>query len=172
MKYLWIFAATAVFLTGCSKSGTEPASQATSPESASLTMVADAVYTNGKIYTVDPTRPWAKAVALKDGAFVAVGTNADVKAMIGSETTVIDLGGKFVMPGFHDIHVHVEQAYIADMLGDAMMNFPPEETSVEALQGLLKMHSDKNPDLPILFAGGLEISLFPNSSQQRHSLMT
>jgi predicted amidohydrolase YtcJ len=157
MKTLTLLVTFMISLAGCSSADQRTAG-------ASDTAVADAVYTNGKIYTVDESRPWAEAVALKDGAFVAVGTNADVKAMIGSETTVVDLGGKFVMPGFHDIHVHVEQAYIADMLGDAMMNFPPEESSIEALQALLKMHSDKNPDLPVLFAGGLEISLFPNSS--------
>lgn len=125
--------------------------------------LADTVYTNGKIYTVNEAQPWAEAVALKDGAFVAVGSNADVESMVGSDTKVVDLKGKFALPGFHDLHVHVDQAYVKPMLGDALLSFPGEETSIEALQALLKAHSDKNPDLPILFATGLEISLFPNN---------
>ena len=70
---------------------------------------ADTVYTNGRIYTVDEARPWAEAVAIKDGAFLAVGTVDEVKAFIGDDTTVVDLGGKLAMPGLHDQHVHMEQ---------------------------------------------------------------
>ena len=40
---------------------------------------ADTVYTNGKIYTVDPSRPWVEGFAIKDGEFLAVGTDAEVK---------------------------------------------------------------------------------------------
>jgi len=124
--------------------------------------VADTVYTNGKIYTVNEAQPWAEAVAIRGGEFIAVGSVAEIEAVTGEDSKVTDLGGKFVMPGFHDLHVHIEGAYIAEMLGDAMMNFPAEETSIKALQGLLKDHAEKNPSLPVLFAGGLEISLFPN----------
>ena len=67
---------------------------------------ADVVYTNGKIYTVDETQPWAEAVAIKDGKFLAVGSNTDVNASTGDSTRVVDLGGKFVMPGIVDMHAH------------------------------------------------------------------
>ena len=60
---------------------------------------ADTVYTNGKIYTVNAAQPWAEAVAIKDGEFVAVGTNAEVKALTGKDTEVVDLKGGFAMPG-------------------------------------------------------------------------
>ena len=69
---------------------------------------ADVVFLNGRFYTVDEAQPWADAVAIKDGNFVAVGQPTDVEAHIGPSTTVIDLEGKFVLPGMHDAHTHIE----------------------------------------------------------------
>jgi predicted amidohydrolase YtcJ len=165
MKTLTLLLALTISLVGCSRDDQPPPE--TKTKNSQVVDVADVVYTNGRIYTVNESQTWAEAVAIKDGMFLVVGSNDDVKAVTGDSTEVVDLGGKFVMPGIHDLHVHIEQAYIADMLGDALMNFPSEETSIEALQGLLKQHSDKNPDLPVLFAGNLELSLFPNSEPTR-----
>ena len=61
--------------------------------------VADTVYTNGKIYTVNQAQPWAEAVAIKDGKFLVVGSGADVEAVSGDGTQTVDLGGRFAMPG-------------------------------------------------------------------------
>lgn len=63
-------------------------------------VLADAVYKNGKIYTVNEAQPWAEAVAIKDGKFIKVGINKDIAPHIGENTEVIDLEGKFAMPGF------------------------------------------------------------------------
>ncbi len=68
--------------------------------------IADTVYTNGKIYTVDEAQPRAEAVAIKDGKFLVVGSNADVEAVTGDATDVVDLGGAFAMPGIGDSHIH------------------------------------------------------------------
>ena len=125
--------------------------------------IADTVYTNGKIYTVNDAQPWAEAVAIKDGKFVVVGSNADVEAVNGDGTEVVDLKGKFAMPGLHDTHVHIEQAYIADTLGDKMLSFSAEQ-SVEEMQKVLKEFAAKNPDLKVLFAGNLPQGNFPNAS--------
>ncbi len=65
---------------------------------------ADTVYTNGRIYTVDEAQPWVEAVAIKDGTFQVVGSNAEVEAVTGGSTEVVDLGGDFAMPGLIDIH--------------------------------------------------------------------
>lgn len=136
MKYLWFFAATAIVLVGCSKSGTEPTSQTTSPEPASPTMVADAVYTNGKIYTVNEIQPWAEAVAIKDGKFVAVGSAADVKAMAGEGTEVIDLEGAFAMPGIGDTHIHPALVMPKQAFCGLPGTFyePTEESTMDALK--------------------------------------
>jgi len=130
---------------------------------AAYSQTADTIYTNGKIYTVNEAQPWVEAVAIKDGKFVAVGSDADVKVLAGGETEIVDLGGKFAMPGLHDTHVHMEQAYIADTLGDALLTFP-SGASVEEMQELLKAFAEKNPDLEVLFAQGLPLDAFPNNS--------
>ncbi len=100
MKTLTLFVAFTISLAGCSPAD-QPISE--SGETA-VSNAADTVYTNGKIYTVDEAQPWAEAVAIKDGAFVVVGSNADVAAVTSDATQVIDLAGAFVMPGLIDVH--------------------------------------------------------------------
>jgi predicted amidohydrolase YtcJ len=68
--------------------------------------MADMVLLNGKIFTVNAARPWAQAVAIRDGKFVAVGKDDEIKKLIGKDTKVIDLGGKLALPGFNDAHLH------------------------------------------------------------------
>lgn len=70
----------------------------------------DVVYSNGRIYTVSDDLTWAESVAIKDGKFVAVGSDESVQALAGLHTEVIDLGGAFAMPGIHDMHVHPSEA--------------------------------------------------------------
>jgi len=67
---------------------------------------ADLVVLNADVRTVDAAAPRARAFALRDGRFVAVGDDADVRALIGPDTEVRDAGGATVVPGFIDAHVH------------------------------------------------------------------
>jgi predicted amidohydrolase YtcJ len=67
---------------------------------------ADLVVTNAKVYTVDNTHPRSEAVAVVGDRIVAVGTAAEIDAWRGERTRVIDAGGKLVLPGFNDAHVH------------------------------------------------------------------
>ncbi|MGK2927180.1 MAG: amidohydrolase [Lysobacterales bacterium] len=67
---------------------------------------ADLVLINGGIYTVDAERRRVEAAAVRDGVFVAVGSNDEVEALRGPDTRVIDLTGRLALPGFHDAHVH------------------------------------------------------------------
>ena len=69
---------------------------------------ADLVAKNGNVWTVDDVNPRAEAVAVLNGRFIYVGSNAGVDRHIGADTEVIDLGGAFVTPGFYDNHVHFE----------------------------------------------------------------
>jgi predicted amidohydrolase YtcJ len=59
-----------------------------------------------RIYTVDDDRPHAEALAIHHGRFVAVGTTAEVRDLIGPDTRVLELPGKTVVPGFIDAHAH------------------------------------------------------------------
>jgi predicted amidohydrolase YtcJ len=67
---------------------------------------ADLVLTNGRIVTVDEGRPEAEAIAISKDRIQALGTAAEIKAMIGPGTQVIDLQGQLAIPGFIESHGH------------------------------------------------------------------
>ena len=64
------------------------------------------VLVHGKVWTENPQQPEAEAVAILGNHIAAVGTSADILKLAGPATKVIDLGGKRVVPGFNDAHVH------------------------------------------------------------------
>ena len=68
--------------------------------------LADAVFTNGKVVTVDNKSTVTQAFALKDGKFLAVGSNDDMEKYIGSTTQKVDLHGRTVVPALSDGHFH------------------------------------------------------------------
>lgn len=70
-------------------------------------MKADKILFNGKIHTVDHENPSASAVAIKDGKFIAVGTDQEVMAFAADETVIINLKQKTVIPGINDSHTHL-----------------------------------------------------------------
>jgi predicted amidohydrolase YtcJ len=67
---------------------------------------ADAVLLHARIYTVNAQQPWADALAIRSGNIVAVGTEAEIQNYRGPSTRVIDAGGRLVLPGFTDCHIH------------------------------------------------------------------
>lgn len=67
---------------------------------------ADTVFLNGFVWTVDPARPEAEALALKGNKIVRVGSSTEIEKMMGPATQVVDLKGAFVLPGFTDCHTH------------------------------------------------------------------
>ncbi|MCM2294622.1 amidohydrolase [Allorhizobium sp. BGMRC 0089] len=77
------------------------------PGSASLPETADLILHRGLITTLDRVNPTASAVAIKDGVFLAVGSDREVMAHAGPETKIIDLKGRRVLPGLIDNHTHV-----------------------------------------------------------------
>lgn len=131
---------------------------------------ADAVYINGRVYTVNQAQPWAEAVAIKDGKFIAVGSSADINAMAGNGTKVIDLNGRFVMPGLHDIHLHIQNAYTADALDGKLLFIPSGITSVDELAKVLREYVHANPDAALLFAENLPYTLFPDNHPKKEFL--
>jgi len=69
-------------------------------------IAADTVLVNGKIWTVDIIHPEAQAIAIRDGRITRIGSDDDIKRLVGPKTRVIDLQQRRVLPGFHDSHVH------------------------------------------------------------------
>lgn len=72
----------------------------------SIAQFADVVFVNGKVWTMDRSKPRAEAVAVSEGRILAVGANAEVKKFKTASTRIVDLKGKLMLPGFIDNHVH------------------------------------------------------------------
>ncbi|HEV7671572.1 MAG TPA: amidohydrolase [Thermoanaerobaculia bacterium] len=68
---------------------------------------ADTILYHGKVFTADSDHPWAQAVAIRGKRIVAVGNDAPVRALAGPHTRSIDLGGRVLMPGMNDAHIHM-----------------------------------------------------------------
>lgn len=68
---------------------------------------ASKIFINGDIHTLDRENPVAQAVAVRDGKFIAVGTNDEVMQFRNEETEIIDLKGQVIIPGLNDSHLHL-----------------------------------------------------------------
>ncbi len=66
----------------------------------------EAILVNGVFHTMDPSLPIASAVAIRDGRFAAVGAEAAARAAVGAGAQVRDMGGRCVLPGLTDAHLH------------------------------------------------------------------
>ncbi len=101
---------------------------------------ADLILHNGKVVTVDKAFSVRQAIAVQDGKIVRVGTDADVLALRGPKTEVIDLGGKMVLPGLIDSHVHPN--------GAAMHEFDHPIPDMESIQDVLDYIRSRAQALP------------------------
>jgi predicted amidohydrolase YtcJ len=125
---------------------------------------ADLVFVNGGIYTVDAERRWAEAAAVRGGEFVAVGDNADVEALVGATTRVVDLAGRMALPGFHDAHVHPLSA------GRALLGCPLQDaTSVEALLDAVRACAERTKGTWVV-GDDFDLALFPGGNPRRETL--
>ena len=68
---------------------------------------ADLILHNGYVYTADAAGSIAEAIAVRDGEIVRLGDNAAVTELEGEHTRLIDLEGRMIMPGLHDVHIHL-----------------------------------------------------------------
>jgi len=69
-------------------------------------LTADLVVLNAAVHTLDPVRPTAEAVAVLGSRIVAVGSTEEIRGLVDPRTRVVHAGGKLVLPGFNDAHVH------------------------------------------------------------------
>jgi predicted amidohydrolase YtcJ len=86
---------------------TAPAAQPAGEKSKPSAVAAALVLLNGKIWAVNKSQPEAQALAVWQDRIIAVGSNEDIRPLIGRDTKVIDLNERRVLPGFHDSHVHL-----------------------------------------------------------------
>jgi predicted amidohydrolase YtcJ len=69
-------------------------------------LVADTVLLNGRVFTSDPAKPNAEAIAIRGDRIEAVGSSDEIRGLIGEKTKLLDLAGRIVVPGFNDAHAH------------------------------------------------------------------
>jgi predicted amidohydrolase YtcJ len=70
----------------------------------------DLLIINGDIRTMDPLQPRAQALASRGGRIVAVGSNDEIKALGTGRTRTVNAGGRLVLPGFQDTHIHLQDS--------------------------------------------------------------
>jgi hypothetical protein len=145
---------------GCSKAGKQGAATAVDQNAS-----ADVAYTNGKIYTVNEAQPWAEAVAIKDGKFLVVGSNADVKVVTDGATEVVDLGGRMAMPGLIDVHVH--PLSVAQNWANLKIESPG---NVDAILEQLRRYVEANPDVAMIRGEKWNLGVFPGDSPRKELL--
>ena len=102
---------------------------------------ADLILYNGRLHTVDRKKPQASAVAIKDGRFVVVGSDAQAMALQGPATQVVDLHGRTVIPGLNDSHLHLIRGGLNYNLELRWEGVP---SLVDALR-MLKDQADRTP---------------------------
>ena len=111
--------------------------------------VADTVVVNARIYTVNSQQPWAEGLAVGGDKILAVGSAKDIAAYRGLSTKVIDAGGRLVLPGFTDAHIHFLEGSVT-LLRVHMEN----AKTVADIQRLVKDFADKHPDSPWILGRG------------------
>jgi predicted amidohydrolase YtcJ len=111
----------------------------------------DIALVNGKIVTLDERSTIAEALAVRDGKIAAVGRSADIRDLAGPATPIIDLGGRTVIPGLIDSHMH---AIRAAMFYATEVNWIGARSIPEAMARIADAAQKARPGQWIIVAGG------------------
>lgn len=130
-----------------------------------IASAADLVFTNAAVYTVDATDSWAQAVAVRGGRIVAVGTDEDVRTLTGPRTTVHDLDGKMLLPGFQDAHCHPPSAGREILTCDLSPAF-----RIDGYERIVAEYAVSHPDVEWITGGGWSMDAFPGGTPTKDIL--
>ena len=125
-----------------------------------IAQVADFIFTNGKVYTVNPKQLEAQAVAVKGEKIIYVGSAAGANKLKGAKTKVVDLKGGMLLPGFVDNHIHV----IAGTLIARGVNLQTD--SREEVFTRLREYVRKNPKLKVIVGYGWRFNVFSDPTKE------
>src|SRR5438552_5400274 len=106
----------------------------------------DTIYYNAAIVTMSPDHPTAQAVAIRGDRFLAVGSSAEILKTAGPRTQKIDLGGKCIVPGIIESHVHPITAALSEIDGPV-----PVLHSISEIQKYLRVQDDTLPPGRMIF---------------------
>ena len=104
---------------------------------------ADTIIRNARIYTVNQKQPWAEAIAIRGEKIIAVGSADQVAVHQGAKTKIIDAGGRLMLPGFEDCHIH----FMEGSLGLTHVDLNGSKTVAE-IQRRVKAYADSHPQEP------------------------
>lgn len=150
---------------------TESASDVSAPHYAarcattSAPVEADYVMTNARVFTANEAQPWAEAVAIKGRTIVYVGDNEGAAAYRGEHTQALDAGGRLVLPGFIDAHIH---PLLAAVIGAGIAI--RDNSSLDAVVRQIETHIDAHPGKAAYFGFGWDNNLFPPEGPTREIL--
>ena len=126
---------------------------------------ADSVIVNARVYTVNAADPWAEAVAVRDGRILAVGSTIDISRRKGKATKVIDAGGRLVLPGIADSHVH----FVSGSSNLADIDLAGART-VEEIQSRIRTFVEAHPQANWIQGRGWMYPAFPGNMPHRRFL--
>jgi predicted amidohydrolase YtcJ len=126
---------------------------------------ADLIIVNGRIKTMDASRPTAEALAVADGEIVALGERTTVEDLRGPGTRIIDAEGGSVIPGFIEGHMHLFSG-AAEL---AHLQLHGVHGAI-ALEAAIRDYAKARPDAPMLLAQGVDYTILGNRSVTRHDL--
>ena len=129
---------------------------------------ADLILMNGKIITVDEEFNIAEAVAVKDGKFVAVGTDQDMRTWRWEATEIIDLKGKTVLPGLIDSHLHMVSS--GTTLSQINCRTPPMNSIADIMAAVKEKAAEAKPGEWILGRGWDQAKLAEHRDPTRWDL--
>ena len=119
------------------------------------------MYYNGKIYTVDEANPWAQAILIEGNKIIFVGSNSDAENRADENVTKIDLQGKLVLPGFHDVHMHPMEVGSTTTVFELNENESNAENYISAITSA----SNQNPNVAWLIGFGHSINTLFNAQR-------
>ncbi len=120
---------------------------------------------SGRIFTADPERPWAEAMAVVGDTIAYVGGREEADRAAGAGATVIDAGDGLVLPGFVDGHAHLLGAGAA--LTRAALR---SATTLEEITGEVRRWAAAHPEAPRVLGVGWGFSAVPDGAPTRHML--
>jgi len=126
---------------------------------------ADLAFVNGAVYTVDAARTRAHAVAVEDGRIVAVGSDEAIREHVGTRTEVFDLGGRMLLPGFQDAHVHPVSGGVDRLQCDLHDLHAREDYLLR-----VKTYAEEHPDRGWILGGGWSMDVFPGGTPTKDLL--
>jgi predicted amidohydrolase YtcJ len=127
--------------------------------------IADLVFVNGAVYTVDAARRWANAIAVSGGEIVAVGPDAEVWQLAGGDTEVVDLGGRMLLPGFQDAHAHPAPSGL-----DLLRCNLAEDYSLPSYERIVAEYAAAHPDEEWIAGSGWSMDVFPGGNPPKEPL--